>query len=118
MHSHASRWIACASTIHHVANVRLFFKQFNHELMALTFQSTPHRLADLDAPPWQNLWGPNQWPSPETLPEFRSVFEDYMRRMSAISMYFTSLVAESIGLDPSAFEKFFDRDQQHKLKLV
>jgi len=82
------------------------------------FQSTPHRLADSDGPPWQNLWGPNQWPSEGTLPEFRPVYEDYMRRMSAISMYFTSLVAESIGLGAGAFERFFDKDQQHKLKLV
>jgi len=38
--------------------------------------------------------------------------------MAHISTLFTSLIAEAIGLPASAFEKFFDRDQQHKLKIV
>lgn len=41
-----------------------------------------------------------------------------MRRMSRISILFTSLIAEAIGLPPTAFDKFFDQDQQHKLKIV
>jgi len=41
-----------------------------------------------------------------------------MRRMSQISMLFTSLIAEAIGLHANSFEKFFDADQQHKLKIV
>ena len=28
------------------------------------------------------------------------------------------LIAESLDLPPNAFEKFFDDDQQHKLKIV
>ena len=46
------------------------------------------------------------------------MYEDYIRRMSHISTLFTSLIAEAIGLPSTAFEKFFDRDQQHKLKIV
>ena len=38
--------------------------------------------------------------------------------MAHISTLFTSLIAEAIGLPAQAFEKFFDRDQQHKLKIV
>lgn len=38
--------------------------------------------------------------------------------MSKISTLFTSLIAEAIGLPPDAFGKFFDEDQQHKLKIV
>lgn len=38
--------------------------------------------------------------------------------MAEISMLFTSLIAEAIGLPPDAFDKFFDADQQHKLKIV
>jgi isopenicillin N synthase-like dioxygenase len=38
--------------------------------------------------------------------------------MSDISMLFTSLIAEAIGLPPDAFDRFFDEDQQHKLKIV
>lgn len=38
--------------------------------------------------------------------------------MSDMSMFFMSLIAESLDLPPSAFEKFFDKEQQHKLKCV
>lgn len=41
-----------------------------------------------------------------------------MRRMSDISTLFTSLIAEAIGLPATAFDGFFDADQQHKLKIV
>jgi len=52
------------------------------------------------------------------MPKFRPAYEEYMRRMSEISMFFTSLIAEAIGLEPMAFDQFFDEDQQHKLKLM
>jgi len=38
--------------------------------------------------------------------------------MSTLSTTFTSLIAESLFLPPTAFDRFFDRDQQHKLKIV
>ncbi len=38
--------------------------------------------------------------------------------MSHVSTLFTSLIAEAIGLSSDAFSKFFDPDQQHKLKIV
>jgi isopenicillin N synthase-like dioxygenase len=41
-----------------------------------------------------------------------------MRRMSHISTLFTSLIAEAIGLPATSFDKFFDANQQHKLKIV
>ncbi|KAF2656911.1 Clavaminate synthase-like protein [Lophiostoma macrostomum CBS 122681] len=80
--------------------------------------STPHPVPGPDAPLYHNLLAPNQWPSPAHLPSFRPVYEDYMRRMSQISRLFTSLIAEAIGLPATAFDKFFDQDQQHKLKIV
>jgi isopenicillin N synthase-like dioxygenase len=80
--------------------------------------STPHPVPGPDAPLYHNLLAPNQWPSPQYLPEFRPVYEDYMQRMSHISTLFTSLIAEAIGLPPDAFNKFFDPNQQHKLKIV
>jgi isopenicillin N synthase-like dioxygenase len=46
------------------------------------------------------------------------VFEAYMSQLGQLSTFFTSLVAEAIGLEPSAFDRFFDEAQQHKLKLV
>lgn len=80
--------------------------------------STPHALPDSEDPIWFNLRSPNQWPSPEYLPEFRPIYEEYISRMSELSMFFTSLIAEAIGLQPNAFDRYFDADQQHKLKLV
>jgi isopenicillin N synthase-like dioxygenase len=80
--------------------------------------STPHPVPGPDAPLYHNLLAPNQWPSTQHLPNFRPVYEDYMQRMSHISTLFTSLIAEAIGLPPDAFNKFFDSNQQHKLKIV
>ncbi|KAK4248024.1 flavonol synthase [Corynascus novoguineensis] len=80
--------------------------------------STEHPLPGPDAPRYYNLLAPNQWPSPDVLPNFRPVFTEYMKRMSEISVYFTSLIAEAIELPTGAFNKYFDADQQHKLKIV
>lgn len=41
-----------------------------------------------------------------------------MKKMSDVSTFFTSLIAESLSLPPTAFDNFFDKDQQHKLKIV
>ncbi|KAF9692163.1 hypothetical protein EKO04_010149 [Ascochyta lentis] len=80
--------------------------------------STPHPVPGPEAPLYHNLLAPNQWPSPDYLPAFRPVYEEYMRRMSDISTLFTSLIAEAIGLPADAFNQFFDEQQQHKLKIV
>ncbi|EAQ93464.1 hypothetical protein CHGG_01699 [Chaetomium globosum CBS 148.51] len=80
--------------------------------------STEHPVPGPDAPRYYNLLAPNQWPSPEVLSNFRPIFTEYMKRMGAISIYFTSLIAEAIELPSGAFNKYFDADQQHKLKIV
>ncbi|CAI6339666.1 unnamed protein product [Periconia digitata] len=80
--------------------------------------STPQPLPGPMAPLYHNLLAPNQWPSESLLPSFRPVYEEYMRRMSDISMLFTGLIAEALDLPANAFEKFFDTNQQHKLKIV
>ena len=80
--------------------------------------STPHPLPTATSPLYHNLLAPNQWPDPKYLPKFQSTFETYIARMSNLSTQFTSLIAESLNLPSSAFDRFFDRDQQHKLKIV
>ncbi|KAL8387875.1 hypothetical protein RB595_009610 [Gaeumannomyces hyphopodioides] len=83
--------------------------------------STEHAVPTPDQPAYYNLLAPNQWPSPALLPRFRPAFTEYMTRMGAVSMRFTSLVAEAIGLPAAAFDRYFERavaDQQHKLKVV
>ena len=69
-------------------------------------------------PIYYNLKAPNQWPKEELLPGFRDAYETYIRQMSDVSMFFTRLIAESLNLPPDAFDKFFDPDQQHKLKIL
>ncbi|KEF56713.1 uncharacterized protein A1O9_06903 [Exophiala aquamarina CBS 119918] len=80
--------------------------------------STPHPIPGPDDPLYRNLLAPNQWPDEKALPRFRTVYEDYMKRMGDMSMEFTSLCAEAIGLPADAFAQFFDEAQQHKLKIV
>jgi len=80
--------------------------------------STDHPVRTPDQPLYRNLFAPTQWPSPSFLPNFKPVYSEYITRMGKISIFFTSLIAEAIGLSPTAFNKYFDVDQQHKLKIV
>ncbi|KAK2802523.1 hypothetical protein FQN50_007329 [Emmonsiellopsis sp. PD_5] len=80
--------------------------------------STTHPTPTPSDPLYHNLLAPNQWPDPTSLPNFQPIYSEYITRMGAISMEFISLVAEAIGLPRTAFDRFFDKDQQHKLKIV
>lgn len=80
--------------------------------------STEHPTPAPDAPISHNLLAPNQWPSEASCPGFRETYTEYMSLMGRISIAFTSLIAEAICLPADAFEKYFDEDQQHKLKIV
>lgn len=80
--------------------------------------STPHALRKENEPLYYSMFGPNQWPNEKAVPDFRPLFEDYMRRMSEISMFFTSLIAESLDMPSDAFDRFFDKDQYESTRLV
>ncbi len=80
--------------------------------------STPHPVRKASDPLYHNLLAPNQWPDAQALPHFRPVYEEYIQRMGDVSMFFIRLVAEAIGLPSTAFDRFFDETQQHKLKIV
>ena len=80
--------------------------------------STPHPIPKETDPRYHHLLAPNQWPKEELLPEFRASYERYIAEMSDVSMWFTSVIAESLDLDSHAFDRFFDEQQQHKLKIV
>ncbi|KAH8793231.1 hypothetical protein BGZ57DRAFT_921675 [Hyaloscypha finlandica] len=80
--------------------------------------STDHAVRTPDQPLYRNLFAPTQWPPPAYLPEFKPVYSEYITLMGEISIFFTSLIAEAIGLPATAFNKYFDADQQHKLKIV
>ncbi|XP_044719994.1 2OG-Fe(II) oxygenase superfamily domain-containing protein [Hirsutella rhossiliensis] len=79
---------------------------------------TEHPLPEPGSPLYRNLLAPNQWPSEASAPGFRRTYTDYMRRMGDMSIYFTSLIAEAIQLPRDAFDRYFDEDQHHKLKIV
>jgi len=80
--------------------------------------STYHPNRDPSQPLYHNLLAPTQWPSAEHMPRFKPVYDEYIKLMGEISILFTSLIAEAIGLPSNAFNKYFDTDQQHKLKIV
>lgn len=81
--------------------------------------STPHPIPGPEEPLYRNLLAPNLWPDETALPGFRAAYEEYMTKMGKMSVWFTSLCAEAIGLPANAFDQFFDGDaQQHKLKIV
>ncbi|KAG8159808.1 hypothetical protein KVR01_010445 [Diaporthe batatas] len=81
--------------------------------------STEHAPPGPGAPRHHNLLAPNQWPAEAALPGFRATYEEYMRRMADVSVRFTRLVAEAVGLAPGAFDRFVAAPgQQHKLKIV
>ena len=80
--------------------------------------STDHPIPGPGSPRYHNLRAPNQWPSEESAPGFRDVYAEYMRRMGDVAAEFTSLIAEAMQLPRGAFDKYFDADQQHKLKII
>ncbi|KAF2483733.1 naringenin 3-dioxygenase [Neohortaea acidophila] len=80
--------------------------------------STPQPLPKPTDPLYYNLLAPNQWPQDALLPGFRQLYEQYMAQMSDVSIFFMRLIAESLDLPPTAFDPFFDANQQHKLKIV
>ncbi|KAJ5572417.1 Oxoglutarate/iron-dependent dioxygenase [Penicillium hetheringtonii] len=72
----------------------------------------------LDEPLYRNICGPNQWPDEIAIPGFRLTTEQYLAEVDHLSASFTSLVAESLDLNPGAMDQVFDHPQQHKLKLI
>ena len=81
--------------------------------------ATSHPLPSASDPLYYNLLAPNQWPSESVIPGFKSIYQKYMTSMGAMSIAFTSLIAEAIQLPADAFDKYFaGEDQHHKLKIV
>lgn len=80
--------------------------------------ATPDKVPGPAEPMWSNLWGPNQWPSKSAMPQFRTVMEEYMVTLSEMSKWFMGLIAEALDMPTTAFDRFFDADQTHKMKLV
>lgn len=53
------------------------------------------------------LRGPNQWPEPSMLPDFRPVMEEYHSTITDIAMRVVRLIAAGLGLEESHFDSDF-----------
>ncbi len=73
-------------------------------------------------PIYNNLRGPSQYPSEEILPGFKKSVEDYIDSLADVGFKLTSLVCESIGLSPDAFNPYIsfseNEPRYHKLKII
>ncbi|KAL7931495.1 hypothetical protein V8C35DRAFT_323648 [Trichoderma chlorosporum] len=71
-------------------------------------------VSDPDAPLYESLRGPNQWPS--EIPELRPIVERYINELTLLGERFLSLVAQALDLPKDTFHSFLS--DQHRLKAV
>ncbi|CAE6483343.1 unnamed protein product [Rhizoctonia solani] len=74
-----------------------------------------------EAPDYERLWGPAQWPSDTDLPGFHAAYSAYYGQCTELSFQFIALLAEALGLPSDAFERFFDTPKDfmvHRAKVV
>ncbi|CAL8469967.1 g9509 [Coccomyxa elongata] len=57
----------------------------------------------------QPLHGPNQWPSPELLPEYKRVTMAYFEAVTALGMRLLRLLALALNMEPDFFLHMFQR---------
>ncbi|KAH6885609.1 iron/ascorbate oxidoreductase [Coprinopsis sp. MPI-PUGE-AT-0042] len=71
-------------------------------------------------PDYFRIWGPCQWPPESLIPGFRRTLTAYLDAVQQLSMAFSSLVSEALGLGPDGLSRFYDRDElmQHRAKIV
>lgn len=69
-------------------------------------------------PLYRQIEGPNLWPNSDVLPLFRPTVENYIDKMTQLSITIRKLLAAALGLEESAFEHLFKEDQQCKMKLI
>ncbi|EEQ37939.1 hypothetical protein CLUG_02063 [Clavispora lusitaniae ATCC 42720] len=74
--------------------------------------------APKDGPIYRQIEGPNLWPDEALVPDFRPVVTNYIAQMTSLATQFRRLVAEALGLEPTAFDRFFKPNQQCKMKIV
>lgn len=75
----------------------------------------PSRRASGGAPYW-GLQGPNQWPA--ALPDLRAAILAWMERMQRVAAELARALAESLGLDRTAFDDAFNPNPHLLLKLI
>ncbi|KAM0478887.1 hypothetical protein ACHAPX_004865 [Trichoderma viride] len=71
-------------------------------------------ISDPNAPLYEGLRGPNQWPT--GLSELQPIVEGYISELTLLGERFLTLVAQALDLPSHTFESFLS--DQHRLKLV
>ncbi|PHH65818.1 hypothetical protein CDD81_1187 [Ophiocordyceps australis] len=80
---------------------------------------TPLPAPGPDEPIYLNVQGPSQWPEEQDVPGFRPAIENYLFSIGELGKTMTSLVAEALDLEPSAFTHLFNRDvPRNKVSLL
>ncbi|KAF9526905.1 hypothetical protein CPB83DRAFT_857177 [Crepidotus variabilis] len=71
-------------------------------------------------PEHHRLWGPCQWPEEKLIPGFREDYGRYLKQVEDLSLKFSSLMAEALGLGPDGLTKFYDPPElmQHRTKIL
>ena len=61
-----------------------------------------------------------QWPEEKLIPGFREAFQRYLIQVQRLSMDFSSLVAEALGLGTDGLSPFYDEanSMQHRAKIL
>ncbi|KID95662.1 Oxoglutarate/iron-dependent oxygenase, partial [Metarhizium majus ARSEF 297] len=79
----------------------------------------PFKAPGPDDPVYLNVLGPSQWPDEEDVPGFRHATETYLESVGDLGRAMTHLVAEALGLEPFALDRFFLHElPRNKLSVV
>ena len=86
------------------------------EQLDLATENPPH---PFDAQPvYLRLDGPNQWLPEETIPGFRSIVEEFLRRMSELANELMGMLSIGLGLDQGRLEAAFGERPLSLAKLI
>ncbi|KAI9013535.1 hypothetical protein DFJ74DRAFT_682397 [Hyaloraphidium curvatum] len=83
--------------------------RLNINLHAYHFAEELPEVTDPDAPLWKRvLHGPNRWPDPELIPDFRPVITEYMDRCEALGRRLCRLICRMLGAPESYATRYFE----------
>jgi isopenicillin N synthase-like dioxygenase len=69
-----------------------------------------------DAPAWQRMQGPNQWP--EALPELQQVITRWQQEMTQVALELLRALAEALQLPRHAFDNLYGTYPNEHIKLI
>ncbi|PVY88375.1 isopenicillin N synthase family dioxygenase [Pantoea ananatis] len=69
-----------------------------------------------NAPAWQRLQGPNQWPA--SLPELQKLISLWQQEMTQIALTLLRALAESLRLSPTVFDVLYGAQPNEHIKLI